>query len=163
MVRRKLKETPEGVVYPVVCLSFIRLHPNALVPEKKTEGSIGLDLGCVERMEIFPAKTQQKAYKVHTGVACEIPEGYYATLHLRSSVGLNSKLRLANQTGIIDSDYTGEVILLVENTGAFVETIEPGERIAQLVLHKGVPVTTSEVKEIKKTKRGSKGFGSTGK
>ncbi len=114
-------------------------------------------------MEIFPAKTQQKAYKVHTGVAVEIPDGYYGTIHLRSSVGLNSKLRLANQTGIIDSDYTGELILLIENTGSFVETINPGERLAQLVLHKGVPVKTEEVKELKKTKRGAKGFGSTGK
>ena len=163
VAKGKLKTTPEGVTYKTICLPFIRLSANALVPEKKTEGSIGLDLASTERIVVLPTKIAKEAYKVPTGIAVEIPDGYYGSIHLRSSMGANSKLRLANQTGIIDSDYRGEIMLLIENVGTFQEIIEAGDRIAQLILHKGEPVVMQEVKELKKTKRGTKGFGSTGK
>lgn len=163
VAKGKLETTPEGVTYKITCLPFIRLSEKALVPEKKTEGSIGLDLASTERIVVLPTKIAKGAYKVPTGIAVEIPDGYYGAIHLRSSVGANSKLRLANQTGIIDSDYRGEIMLLVENVGSFQEVIEEGERIAQLILHKGEPVVMQEVKELKKTKRGTKGIGSTGR
>lgn len=163
VAKSKLKETPEGVVYKTTCLNFIRLSDKALVPEKKTEGSIGLDLGSTERVVLYPTKSTKEAYRIPTGIAVEIPEGYYGSIHLRSSIGANTKLRLANQTGIIDSDYRGEIVLLVENVGAFQETIEVGDRIAQLILHKGEPMDVKEVKSLSKTKRGTKGIGSTGR
>ena len=163
VAKSKLKETPEGVVYKTTCLNFIRLSDKALVPEKKTEGSIGLDLGSTERVVLHPTKVTKEAYRIPTGIAVEIPEGYYGSIHLRSSIGANTKLRLANQTGIIDSDYRGEIVLLVENVGAFQETIEVGDRIAQLILHKGEPMDVKEVKSLSKTKRGTKGVGSTGR
>ena len=163
VAKGKLKTTPDGVVYKTTNLPFIRLSDKAILPEKKTEGSIGLDLASTDRIVVLPTKISAEAYRIHTGIAVEIPEGYYGTIHLRSSIGANSKLRLANQTGIIDSDYRGEIILLVENIGAFQEVIEAGERIAQFILHKGEPIALQEVTELKKTKRGTKGIGSTGK
>lgn len=163
VAKGKLKTTEEGVVYRTICLPYIRLSENALAPEKKTEGSIGLDLASIERVVLQPTKIAKEAYKIHTGIAVEIPEGYYGAIHLRSSIGANTKLRLANQTGIIDSDYRGEIILLVENLGSFLEIIEAGDRIAQMILVKGEPVEVKEVKELKKTKRGTKGIGSTGR
>ena len=163
VAKGKLKETPEGVVYKTTCLNFIRLSDKALVPEKKTEGSIGLDLGSTERVVLNPTKVTKEAYRIPTGIAVEIPDGYYGSIHLRSSIGANTKLRLANQTGIIDSDYRGEIVLLVENVGAFQEVIEEGDRIAQLILHKGDPMEVKEVKSLSKTKRGTKGIGSTGR
>ena len=163
VAKGKLKTTEEGAVYKVVCLPYIRLSEKAIVPEKKTEGAIGLDLAATERVVLQPTKIAKEAYRIPTGIAVEIPEGYYGAIHLRSSVGAKSKLRLANQTGIIDSDYRGEIMLLVENIGSFLEVIEEGDRIAQLILCKGEPVVLQEVKELKKTKRGTKGIGSTGR
>ena len=161
--KRKLKTTAEGITYKTICLPFMRLSEKVPIPERKSEGAIGLDLASTERIVVMPTKVSKKAYRVPTGIAVEIPDGYYGAVHLRSSVGANSKLRLANQTGIIDSDYRGEIILLVENIGSFQEVIEEGDRIAQLVLCPGEPVEPTEVKELKKTKRGTKGIGSTGK
>ncbi len=161
--KTKLKETPEGVVYKVTSLNFCLLSDKAVMPEKKTEGAVGFDLGSIERVVLMPQRVSKQAYQVHTGVAVEIPKGYYGTVHLRSSVGAYRKLRLANQTGIIDSDYRGEIILLIENIGRQEEVIEEGERIAQFILHKGEPVKLKEVKSLSKTKRGAKGIGSTGR
>ena len=159
----RLKTTEEGVVYKVITLPFIRLSEKAAIPEKKTEGAIGFDLASIERVVLQPTKIVKGAYKVHTGIAVEIPNGYYGSIHLRSSIGANSKIRLANQTGIIDSDYRGEIILLLENVGTYEELIEEGDRIAQFILCKGEPVKLQEAKELKKTKRGTKGIGSTGR
>ena len=159
----KLKTTEAGVVYKTVNLPYMCLHPDAIRPEKKTEGAIGFDIGSTERVVVLPTKISKTAYRIPTGIAVEIPEGYYGSIHLRSSIGANTKLRLANQTGIIDSDYRGEIVLLIENVGSYQEVIEPGERIAQFILCKGEPVELQEKKELTKTKRGTKGIGSTGK
>ena len=98
---------------------------------------------------------------VRTGIAIELPKGYYATVHLRSSVGRNSKLRLANQVGIIDNDYRGEIILLVENVGRYEQSIAKGERFAQLIIHKQNLVKVVVSEELTETVRANGGFGST--
>ena len=81
---------------------------------------------------------------------------------LRSSIGLNTKIRLANQVAIIDSDYRGELKLIVENPSRGVVKISKGTRVAQCLIEKNIPVKFTEVEELSETKRGTGGLGSTG-
>lgn len=145
----------------ILVVNFRKLSAEAVVPSKQTEGAVGLDLSLIATTTLFPRR--QNAYKLPLGIAVEIPEGYHAKVFLRSSVGLNTGLRLANGTGIIDSDYRGELSLIVENTGLFPVTVAKGERLAQLILEKNVDFIINEVDELSETERSSKGFGSTGK
>lgn len=147
----------------VPVLKVMKLHPEAKVPEKKTTGSCGIDLCVLDNIPIYPTYLSKEAYVLHTGLVFEIPEGYHVNIYLRSSTGKNRKLRLANGTGIIDSDYRGEVMLLVENVGREVEHIFPFDRIAQAVLVKDPEYDIEVVEKLSDTKRGKGGFGSTGK
>lgn len=143
-------------------LKVKKLDPNAIVPKKKTSGSCGLDLHIMDDVLVMPNYLRNEAYMLHTGLAFEIPEGYHVEIYLRSSTGKNRKLRLANGTGIIDSDYRGEICLLVENVGRTAERLRTGDRIAQAILVKDPEYTIEVVKELSDTKRGTGGFGSTG-
>ena len=158
---QKSKQTPSKADDPV--LKVMKLHKDATVPEKKTSGSCGLDLHVLDNTPIYPTHLVKEAYMLHTGLAFEIPEGYHVEVYLRSSTGKNRKLRLANGTGIIDSDYRGEIMLLVENVGQEVEHVFPGDRIAQAILVKDPEFTIEVVESLSDTKRGKGGFGSTGK
>lgn len=147
-----------------LCLKFKRLTPAATAPYKASDGAACVDLFVSQTETIYPQRGQENAYLIHTGIALDIPKGYHAEVYLRSSTGKDTKFRLANGTGIIDNDYTGEVMLLVENIGPYVVRLYEGDRIAQLMLVKDVVFDLEEVEEITKdTKRGDKGFGSTGK
>lgn len=146
------------------CLKFKRLTRNTKVPYRASEEAACLDLFVSETETLYPQRGQEKAYLIHTGIALDIPKGYHAEVYLRSSTGKDTKFRLANGTGIIDNDYTGEVMLLVENIGPYVTRLNEGDRIAQLMLVKDVVFDLEEIEEItKETKRGNNGFGSTGK
>jgi len=138
------------------------LNDKAMIPAKQTSGSVGYDLYVTESIRVYPTTTTDIAYKVGTGLAFEIPEGYHAKIFLRSSTGANRKLRLANGTGIIDSDYRGEVMLLIENVGFQYEHLDEGERIAQMILEKNVEFTLEITEAVAETKRGEGGIGSTG-
>ena len=94
-----------------------------------------------------------KATKVHTGIALEVPSGHVGKIYLRSSTGANTKIRLANGTGIIDSDYRGELILLCENIGDGPVSLFSGDRIAQILIEPLANVTFKEVKELSETER----------
>lgn len=144
-------------------LKIQKLHKDALIPEAKTDGAVGLDLASVERVKLRPCSLCVGAYSIPTGLAMEIPKGYHGEIYLRSSIGKKTKLRLANQVGIIDSDFRGEIKILVENIGRHDEVIEAGERIAQFILVKNTPVEIVEAETLSETERGSGGFGSTGK
>lgn len=149
---------------PKLCLKFKRLTPVAKAPYKASDGAACVDLFVSQTETIYPQRGQEKAYLIHTGIALDIPKGYHAEVYLRSSIGRDTKFRLANGTGIVDNDYTGEVMLLVENIGPYVVRLNEGDRIAQLMLVKDVVFDLEEVEEITKdTKRGDNGFGSTGK
>ncbi len=124
-----------------------------------TPGSVGYDLTAAENHVI--RNVQIAAEKVHTGIAVEIPNGYHGQIYLRSSIGAKTKLRLANGTGIIDSDYRGELILLFENVGNYPEVIKKGDRVAQLVIEPNTILPVSEVKELSETQRNDGAFGST--
>lgn len=147
-----------------LCLKFKRLTPVAKAPYKASDGAACVDLFVSQTETIYPQRGQEKAYLIHTGIELDIPRGYHAAVYLRSSTGKDTKFRLANGTGIIDNDYTGEIMLIVENIGPYVVRLNEGDRIAQLRLIKDVVFDLEEVDDItKETKRGSDGFGSTGR
>lgn len=145
----------------------IKLMPGGRMPEKKTAGAASWD--CYARVDycrwIFPG---EKGIKVPLGFAIELPEGYHAEILLRSSMGVKTGLRVFNGTGLIDSDYRGEVNIILDNvrnamegrTG--VEGIGDGDRIAQMIIVKDPEVELVEADELSETKRGTGGFGSTG-
>lgn len=140
-----------------------KLTPNAIMPERKTEGAACFDIVASETVAVRNINADDKATIVHTGLAFEIPSGYHAKVFLRSSMGNTTKLRLANQTGIIDSDYRGELMLLIENLGRERVFVAEGQRIAQIMIEKNVDVDFVEVEELQATSRGTGGLGSTGK
>lgn len=148
---------------PTPTIKIKKLVEDAVMPEAKTDGAVGFDLTAVDNYSILPTTVMSRAAMVRTGIAVELPKGHYATLHLRSSTGRDSKLRLANQTGIIDTDYRGEIVLLVENVGKYAQSISKGQRIAQMIIHKAVPVKFELTEELTVTTRNTQGFGSTGK
>ena len=155
---RKPKVTTADVVVKVK-----RLDERAVLPERKTDGAACFDIRTLDDIYLRTLNASDKATIVHTGLSFEIPEGYHMKVFLRSSVGLNTHLRLANQTGIIDSDYRGELRLLVENPAREPVDIKAGTRIAQVMIEKNVPTSFSEVKELGETKRGKGGLCCTGK
>lgn len=138
-----------------------RLRERAVIPTYGSAEAAGADLyACLEgRIIIAPGET---AF-VPTGIAMEIPTGCAGLVFARSSMGTKRGLAPANKVGVIDSDYRGEFFVALHNHGKLPQEIEHGERIAQLLI---VPVYTpgfTEVTDLSDTKRGSGGFGSTGK
>lgn len=159
-VRKRRKTTTNN--RSLVSLKFKRITPDAKAPYKATAPAACYDVFANDTVTLYPQRGQDKAYKVPTGVAFEIPEGYHLEVYVRSSTGLKTKLRLANGTGIVDSDYVTELFLLVENIGSSVTRINKGERIAQVMLVENVPTELVEVDSLAK-KGTHEGFGSTGK
>ncbi len=151
-----------------VTVRVVRLpgrDPALPLPAYATPGAAGLDL-CVslaptERAAGVTLAPGARAL-APTGLAIEIPEGYEAQLRPRSGLALRDGLTLLNSPGTIDSDYRGEVGVIVINHGAAPVTIAHGMRIAQLVLAPVARVRWSEAASIGATERGAAGFGSTG-
>lgn len=139
-----------------------RFHAGIRLPEKKTCGAACFDVYTSETADIPPHSAGDRAHLIHTGLAFEIPDGYHMKVFLRSSTGLTTKLRLANQTGIIDSDYRGELNLIVENIGDTPIHVPVGTRIAQIMIEKNIDVTFQEVNILTMTSRGTAPSGSTG-
>ena len=134
------------------------LDESGRLPEKKTKGAAGADLYAASDEIIYPKTTG----KIKTGIAIEVPEGYVGLIFARSSMATRDGLAPANKVGIIDSDYRGEVIVPLYNQSSIAAYVHTGQRIAQLII---VPVLDVEYKKsrtLSKTKRGDKGFGSTG-
>lgn len=139
-----------------------RFHAGVRLPEKKTDGAACFDVYTSEAADIPPHSAGERAHLIHTGLAFEIPEGYHMKVFLRSSTGLTTKLRLANQTGIIDSDYRGELNLIVENLGSIPIRIPVGARLAQILIEKNIDVAFEETDTLTDTARGAAPSGSTG-
>lgn len=121
-------------------------------------GDAGLDLFIVHRQTIAPGQT---AF-IHLQIACESVDGKPYFLLPRSSIS-RTPLRLSNSIGLIDGGYRGEIIAAVDNIRDIPYTVEPDQRIFQLVALDGSPVTFRLVEELTATSRGAGGFGSTGK
>ena len=141
-------------------MNIKKLTSTAIIPTRGSEKAAGYDLYADTNsvVEIKPHKTK----KINTGIAIMIPNGYYGAIVARSGVTTKKGLRPANCTGIIDSDYRGDIIVALHNDSDEVQTIEPHERIAQLVICPFLSVEFNEVDELDETERGENGFGSTG-
>lgn len=140
-------------------LKIKKLDPNAKLPIRGSEHAAGWDLYALNAEKIYPGKTK----KIETGLAIEIPEGYFGAIYARSGLATKKGLRPANCVGVIDSDYRGPIIVALRNDHMNnVESFEEGERIAQLVIQKYEDLDIVEVDELSDTSRGEGGFGSTG-
>ena len=137
-----------------------KLRSNAVVPTYGTPFSAGADMyACLdEPLTIAPGETKM----VHMGVAIELPEGYVGLLYGRSGLATKRGLAPANKVGVIDSDYRGELMVGLHNHGSVPQTVESGERVAQLVVAPYVTAVFEETQELSDTLRGAGGFGSTG-
>ncbi|HPW52776.1 MAG TPA: dUTP diphosphatase [Erysipelotrichaceae bacterium] len=136
-----------------------KINEEAIIPTKGSDYAAGYDLYSTIDDVIYPHHT----FKVPTGLAVEIPEGYFGGVFARSGLATSKGLRPANCVGVIDSDYRGEVIVSLHNDSDKYQTISKGDRIAQLVIMPYLAVEFEETEEIKETERGQGGFGSTGK
>jgi dUTP pyrophosphatase len=138
-----------------------KLRAGAVVPRYMTARAAGLDLSAALDQPIELAAGQRVA--IPTGLAIKLPEGYEAQVRPRSGLARDHGITLVNSPGTIDSDYTGEIVVLVINHGDRAVRIEPGHRIAQLVIAPVVQAELVEVSELPATARGAGGFGSTGR
>ena len=136
------------------------LTANAKIPTRESEEAAGYDLYAAnsEPVSIAPHTTE----KVGTGIACALPYGSFGAIFARSGLATKQGLRPANCVGVCDSDYRGEYIVAVHNDTDEVKIIQPGDRIAQLVLLPFIPMMFNVVDELSDTDRGEGGFGSTG-
>lgn len=138
-----------------------KLRPNAILPTYGSNGAAGADLyACLDAaIDIAPGETVW----VPTGLAMEIPQGCAGLIYARSSMGTKRGLAPANKVGVIDSDYRGEIQVVLLNHSGQNQSIAPGERIAQIIITPVVIPSYTEAEELSDTTRGTGGFGSTGK
>lgn len=137
-----------------------KLRENAVVPTYGSEFAAGADLYAAieEAVTINPSETKL----IPTGLAMEIPTGYAGLVYARSGLASKRGLAPANKVGVIDSDYRGEVMVALHNHGTKAQTIEAGERIAQMVIAPYVTANFILSDSLDDTVRGEGGFGSTG-
>ena len=139
-------------------LAVQRLRPDAVVPERAYSGDAGLDLTACERVVLAPGERAVVA----TGVAVAIPDGYAGFVQPRSGLAARNGITIVNAPGLIDSGYRGEVRVILLNSDrdeAFV--VEPGMRVAQLVVLPVPELELVEVDELPTSERGARGFGSS--
>jgi dUTP pyrophosphatase len=137
-----------------------KLSPNALLPTYGSAEAAGADLyACLEQpVTIAPGASEW----IPTGIALEVPKGCAGLIYARSGLACKKGLAPANKVGVIDSDYRGQVVVVLHNHGAEPQRVEHGERIAQLVITPVLTPSYEEVKELSSSERGAGGFGSTG-
>ena len=137
-----------------------KINENAVIPKYGTDFSAGADLYALtdETLTIAPGES----LLIHTGISVAIPEGLVGLIFGRSGMACKRGLAPANKVGVIDSDYRGEIMVCLHNHGNVSQTVENGERIAQIAF---LPYYTADFKlvdELDETVRGAGGFGSTG-
>jgi dUTP pyrophosphatase len=143
----------------VIELAVARLRDDAVLPSQAYEGDAGLDLAACDRLELGPGERGV----VGTGIAVAIPDGHAGLVLPRSGLAARHGLTIVNTPGLVDSGYRGEVKIILLNTDAREPfTIEPGMRIAQLVVVEVPAVRILELDELEETERGSGGMGSSG-
>jgi dUTP pyrophosphatase len=130
------------------------------IPQYETSGSVGLDMRAHLKEPIM-LKPLQRAL-IPTGIYIELPDGYEAQIRPRSGLALKKGLSVLNAPGTIDSDYRGEIKILMINLSNESTVINTGERIAQMIINKIEKVELLEVDELTETERGEGGFGHTG-
>lgn len=145
-------------------INIKKLREDAVIPEYKTRGAAGFDLTALEEITFAPGEVKS----VPIGLAIDVGDGYQLELRNRSSMVLNTPLRLANSPATIDADYRGEIGVILEhvNNGVYKNsfyTIKKGHRIAQGVVMPAIQADIAVVDELSVTERNTGGFGSTGK
>ncbi len=139
-----------------------KVRENAVIPQRATDGSAGADLtACLEEpLELLPGKLA----KIPTGIAIELADpGLAAFLFGRSGLGVKHGITLSNSVGVVDSDYRGEICVGLCNVSDEPYTIQPGERVAQMVIMPVIQAEFVEAETLGETQRGEGGFGSSGK
>ena len=142
-------------------LKIEKLENNRILPEYKTEGAAGMDL-CAAIKEPITLKPLERTL-IPTGLKIELEHGYEAQIRPRSGMSIKHGITLINCVGTIDEDYRGEVCVAVVNLSNEEYTIQPDERIAQMIIAKVEQAKIEVVTELTQTVRGAGGFGSTGK
>ena len=142
-------------------LRIKKLRDNAQMPTYGSEYAAGADMYAAidEAVTIEPGETKF----IPTGLAFEIPEGYAGFIYARSGLACKKGLAPANKVGVVDADYRGEVMVALHNHGKVAQTVETGERIAQMIIAPFVAVNYIFSDELDNTVRGAGGFGSTGR
>lgn len=135
-------------------------HSGHELPNYATSGSAGMDLraNIEQALTLSPLERQL----VPTGLFIELPQGFEAQIRPRSGLAIKKGLSLVNTPGTIDSDYRGEIKVIMINLSGEPQTIDPGERIAQMVIARYEQVSWEEVETLSASARGAGGFGSTG-
>lgn len=139
-------------------------HENAIIPTRGSDGSAGWDLYALpchnakKSIQILPHQT----LLITTGISVAIPNGYFGGLYPRSGLSSKRGLRPANCVGVIDSDYRGAIMVALHNDTDKVQSIMPGDRIAQLIIQPYECIEFCEVADLDETDRGDGGFGHTG-
>ena len=134
------------------------LSDKAMIPYRGSEEAAGYDLYSIDSVDINPGECKL----ISTGIAIQLPSGYFGAIFPRSGTAVKRGLRLANCVGVIDSDYRGEVKVPLYNDSQEVQPVEQGERIAQLIILPYATVSFEVVDELSDTIRGNGGFNSTG-
>lgn len=137
-----------------------KLNENAIIPTYGTEFSAGADLYALLEEPITIKKGETKLIK--TGLSMEIPAKYCGLIYARSGLATKKGLAPANKVGVIDSDYRGEIMVALYNQSDCDQTVENGERIAQIVIAPFIQAEFQLTDELTETVRGTGGFGSTG-
>lgn len=138
-----------------------KLKPGATVPTMGSKFAAGADLYSAEDADVVIEPSETKF--IGTGLAMEIPEGYVGLVYARSGLACKRGLAPANKVGVVDSDYRGEIKVALHNHGKEAQTVEKGERIAQMVIAPYLSVNYEEADVLSETERGEGGFGSTGR
>jgi dUTP pyrophosphatase len=138
-----------------------KLNSTAIIPTRGSKYAAGVDLyaNISEPVIIYPHTT----VKIGTGLSIEVPKGYFGAIVARSGLATKHGIAPANKIGVCDEDYVGEYIIALHNDTEMPYTVQPNERIAQLVVIPYLSYDFIEVNELMNTERGSGGFGSTGK
>lgn len=142
-------------------INIKKLNENAIIPTRGSSQAAGYDLYACTSTPIVIAPHQ--TVKIGTGLAFELPDGYFGAIFARSGLATKNGLRPSNGVGVCDSDYRAEYIVALHNDTDEPQMINPMERIAQLVVMPYLPIEFNEVDELSETERGEGGFGSTGK
>ena len=142
-------------------INIKKLTKTATIPTRQYEGDAGYDLyaDIQEPVIVEPHTTEF----INTGIAIEIPSGYFGAVFARSGLASKQGLRPANCVGVCDSRYRGEYMVALHNDSIAARIVSPGDRIAQLVVMPYLNVDFNEVDELSDTERGDGGFGSTGR
>ena len=145
----------------MVKLLIKKLHKNIILPEYKTDGSSGMDLmaNVEQTVKILPGEKKI----ISTGIMVAIPEQYEIQIRPRSGLAAKNGISVLNTPGTIDSDYRGEIKVILINLGKDIFEIKKNDRIAQMIVCPIIKVELEEVESLPETVRGKGGFGSTGK